>query len=507
MIIAAYCRVSTSSDDQLDSLKHQKEFFEEYAGKNGHKLIKLYADEGISGTSLKKRQAFSQLMKDAQLGLFQQVVVKDISRFARNTVDFLQSIRQLKTYGVNILFLTSNMESMGESEFVLTVFGAMAQEESANLSKRVKFGKKITAKKGRVPLRIFGYDRIDNFTLQINYEEAKVVREIYRLYVERGLGCRLISMELNRLGYKTKFDCEWNPRGVRRVLVNSIYCGQYVNNKYETIDYLTGARGLVPAEEHYHHERTEWAIISSELFNKAQMQMGIRREKHASEEPFLEARYSSKYIFSTLIKCEHCGRSFSRKIYKYVDGRIRAYWLCTTNNQFTSEKCDNTVKIEEDDLLCELQKYLISLIADRDSFVQEALSAIKRKGREIPQNLSEEDIEKKRKRLSAKKGKYHEMYANDVITMAELKAKMASVDEELESLENDSRNQKRAVAAREDAASLMKEYLGEIDRFLQLETAINVDLRRVISHITVSRDGNVQIFLKELDDLHQQFSI
>ena len=170
MKIAAYCRVSTDKDEQIDSLVHQKEFFDEYARKNGHELVRLYADEGISGTSLKKRDEFMRLIRDAKIGRFEMVVVKDVSRLARNTVDFLQSIRTLKSFGVNTLFLTANMDSLGESEFVLTLFGAMAQEESANLSKRVKFGKKVNAKKGRVPQRIFGYDRVDNFTLAIKHK-------------------------------------------------------------------------------------------------------------------------------------------------------------------------------------------------------------------------------------------------------------------------------------------------------------------------------------------------
>ena len=120
MRIAAYCRVSTEKDEQLDSLQNQKNFFTEYAEKNGHKLVRLYADEGISGTSLKKRDEFIRLIQDAQLGIFDMVVVKDVSRIARNTVDFLQSIRTLKGLGINTLFLTANMDSLGESEFVLT---------------------------------------------------------------------------------------------------------------------------------------------------------------------------------------------------------------------------------------------------------------------------------------------------------------------------------------------------------------------------------------------------
>ena len=133
MKIAAYCRVSTDKDEQLDSLNHQKEFFVEYAKRSGHELVRLYADEGISGTSLKKREEFKRLLRDAELGLFDMVVVKDISRFARNTVDALQSIRKLKSMGICTLFLTANMDSMGDSEFILTLFSAMAQEESSNL--------------------------------------------------------------------------------------------------------------------------------------------------------------------------------------------------------------------------------------------------------------------------------------------------------------------------------------------------------------------------------------
>ena len=204
MKIAAYCRVSTDKEEQLDSLAHQREFFLEYASQNGHELVKLYADEGISGISLKRRTEFQRLIRDAGSGQFQMVVVKDVSRFARNTVDFLQSIRALKSFGINTLFLTANMESLGESEFILTVFSALAQEESVNLSKRVKFGKKITAKKGRVPPRVFGYDRIDNYTLTVNRHEARIVREIYRLFLDEGLECRRISEQLNSLGYKTK---------------------------------------------------------------------------------------------------------------------------------------------------------------------------------------------------------------------------------------------------------------------------------------------------------------
>ena len=180
MKIAAYCRVSTEKEAQIDSLEKQIEFFNEFTKKNGYELYKLYADEGISGKQIKHRKQFQQMMIDAKAKKFDKVVVKDVSRFARNTVDLLQSVRELKSYGVQVDFLNNGEVMEGGSEFILTILGAMAQQESANMSKRVKFGKDITAKKGRVPNLVFGYDKIpdERYTLKINEEEAKIEVEI-----------------------------------------------------------------------------------------------------------------------------------------------------------------------------------------------------------------------------------------------------------------------------------------------------------------------------------------
>jgi DNA invertase Pin-like site-specific DNA recombinase len=495
MKIAAYCRVSTDKDEQLDSLEHQKEFFTEFAVKNRHELVGLYADEGISGTSLKKRGEFQRLMQDAKLGLFQMVVVKDISRFARNTVDFLQSIRTLKSLGINTLFLTANMESLGESEFILTVFSALAQEESVNLSKRVKFGKKINAQKGRVPQRIFGYDRIDNFTLAINPREAETVRAIYRLYVEEGLGCRTIALELNRLGHKTKFDCEWNPRGVRRVLSNPIYCGEYVNNKYEIKDCLEGKQVRIPPDQHFHHERPEWAIVSREIFDRAQMLMSERREKYEAGTPLKDGRKSEKHLFSSLIDCEHCGRSFYQKHYTYANTRY--YWKCQTNDRFTSEKCDNRVTITEGDLLEEIRSYLSSMIQDKERFIQDIITELG-KGRETSKKTAgKADLKKKIKQLRSKKEKYQEMYAADVMTMTDLKEKTSYINKEIESLTARLEQTNISDNIEKTGTDQIGIYTEEIEKFLSLANVTNGDLRKMISRIVVDREGEIKIYIRK----------
>ena len=500
MKIAAYCRVSTDKDEQIDSLIHQKEFFVEYAKRNGHELFRLYADEGITGTSLKKREEFKRLLKDAELGLFDMVVVKDISRFARNTVDALQSIRKLKSMGINTLFLTANMDSMGDSEFVLTLFSAMAQEESNNLSKRVKWGKKINAEKGRVPQRVFGYDRIDKFTLEINPEEARIVRKIFFLYNEQGLGCRTISMTLNRDNDKTKYGNDWNARGVRRVLVNPLYCGILVNHKYEIEDFLTGKQVNIPKEDHFYHERPSWAIVTPEVFQKAQEIMDSRRTKYDSGEPFRDARYSSKHVFSTLIKCEHCGRSFTRKTYTYVNTRV--YWRCVTNDQYTAEKCDNRVILDEPKLIEELRRYFTSLIADKDVFAANVLAGFEK---ELPQmesdSLTPRDIEAKKKKLLTKKDRYQEMYANDLMTIEELQEKLSALTAEIKACDNALDQLATIGKVKSNTEALVDRYAEEIERFLSLETVTNMDMRRIIDHISVNKNGNVRVVLKKFEDM------
>ena len=271
MNLVGYCRVSTDTSDQINSLEAQKKFFEEYAKKNGHNLVRIYADEGISGTKTKNRKEFLRLMRDAGNGLFDMVVVKDISRFARNTVDLLNSTRTLKALNIETLFLTANMTVLGNSEFVLTIFGALAQEESANTSKRVKFGKQRNAEKGRVPNIVYGYDKTkgDYFNLQINDNEAKVIRRIFDMYVNEGHGATKIAIKLNDEGLKTKRNSNWSQNAISRILKNELYIGKIINGKEEIADFLTGVRKSKDESDWLVVDRPDLAIVDPEIFHKA----------------------------------------------------------------------------------------------------------------------------------------------------------------------------------------------------------------------------------------------
>lgn len=279
MRYAAYCRVSTGSDEQLNSLINQKKFFEEYAEKKGDRLVKIYADRGISGKSMKERPQFLKMLSDSEKDIFDALLVKDISRFARNTVDFLNGIRLLKSRDIDVVFVGANQKVIGESEFVLTVFAALAQEESCGLSKKIIFGKKQGAKRGRVPNIIYGYDKKNTYELSVNESEAECVKSIFEMYALNKMGIRKIANVLNEKKITTKNNCKWNAKTVRRIIENPIYRGVLVNNKSETVDFISASRRLVPSENRYYHTRDELRIVDDTLFFGANNRLEAMRKK------------------------------------------------------------------------------------------------------------------------------------------------------------------------------------------------------------------------------------
>lgn len=493
MRIAAYCRVSTDHDEQLESLENQKIFFEQYAKAHNYRLIKIYADEGISGKQIKNRTEFLNMLRDSKCGLFDMVVVKDISRFARNTVDFLNAIRQLKSDNIEVQFLSNNQTVLGNSEFILTIFSALAQEESANLSKRVKFGKKINAKKGRVPSIIYGYNHIDNFTLEINPQEAQIVKEIFNRYIS-GYGSRKIALDLNSRGIPSKKNTHWSPKVIRRILSNSIYCGVMTNAKYEVTDYLVGKKELLPEEQHLVHIKPEYAVINKEIYNKAQEIIKERQNQYKPKETYVKGRYSNKHIFSTLIKCEHCGYSFTRKHYKYKNERI--YWKCTGNDQYGFEFCDNNITLNEDELLKEIRNYFFKTIDNEDEYINRIIKDynLRKKADEKTKTIALE--RKMLSKLRITKEKYKTMFTNDIITLDELKEKVKQIDDKLEDINNQisELNLLDNISPEEKNRKL----INAIKSILSFESITNVDMKETVERITANKNGDIHISIKNL---------
>ncbi|MBP0990150.1 MAG: recombinase family protein [Oscillospiraceae bacterium] len=471
MKIAAYCRVSTDKESQLDSLENQKVFFKSYAEREGFELFAIYADEGISGRQLKKRLQFLKMLEDAKKGFFELVVVKDASRFARNTVDFLNSVRFLKSIGVDVRFLSGNQTVLGNSEFILTVFGALAQEESSNLSKRVKFGKTISAQKGRVPNVIYGYDRIDRFTLSINPREAETVKTIFSLYLANGFGMRKIADILNGKSIPTKSGRLWNAKTVKRILANPLYSGELVNHRYEVTDFLSGYRRALPESEHFHHVRPSFAIISREDFLTANRIMNARHEDFCSR----ITRKSSKNLYSCLIKCTSCGRSFIAR--KYGNNKIS--WRCSGRDR---HGCRNMLIIREDDLNNALKQHIFSRIGNVSDFKNELKSTYLNY---FKNNCTADPISYV-KSAESKRNRIKDMYENGFISFDEFKARITSLDESL-----------KLQTSTQDG--ILKNSDAEIDKFLSLDIS-NSQMSELIERISASETGEVVINFRDPEE-------
>lgn len=345
--VAAYCRVSTASHEQLASLGEQESFFRDYAREHGLVLHRIYADGGVSGTRLRDRHAFGEMMADAKKGAFDLLLVKDISRMARNVLDFLQSVRELKHLGIDCRFLTANCSS-GEGELFLTILAAVAQEESANLSKRVKFTKDYHARMGRVPNRVYGYDRTDGelFSMAINEREAIVVRRIYHLASE-GWGSRRIARLLTAEGVLTKSGRLFGESSVRQILASPLYCGILRTHQTEVIDYLTSERRAVPLDEQYTFYRPEWAIVSEEVWRAVEAKRSRLKKSHCM-------------IGHNLLVCAVCKRAFRRRTQKES-----IVHTCGKRDREGKGACPNRTRITDEHLTEALSAWLIAWLSPR----------------------------------------------------------------------------------------------------------------------------------------------
>lgn len=496
--VAAYCRVSTEKEQQLDSLEKQKEFFEEFSRQNNYQLVNIYADEGITGRQTRKREEFNKMMRDAKKGMFDMVAVKDISRFARNTVDLLTSVRELKAMNIEAQFISNSYKSMGNSEFILTVYGAIAQEESAGLSKKVKFGKDITAKRGRVPNIVFGYNKLEKekYTLEINEEEAKIVREIFDMYVNKRYGANKIAKILNDRGVKTKRDSSlFCGTAIARMLKHKIYTGKVVNKQSEVVDFLTGRRQKIDEEEQITVENEQLRLVSDELFEKAQEIMEENRKKYL--QPKLKHKTSDKFIFSTLIKCEHCGYSFFREDRQYKNHYIR--WKCSGKKSLGMKFCDNNVAIDETELIDAIRTYFNSILNNKKEFITKTIEKYNKILKEKNQDIkTEKQLQKNLDKFKKTKQKYIDMYTNEMVTMEEYKELTKNIDIQIKNTNAEIQMLKFTMADEDALNKDIKNKIEEIQNILNGNEFTNEGLKKIIDVININKNGNIEIVLKGL---------
>jgi DNA invertase Pin-like site-specific DNA recombinase len=328
--VAIYARVSTEHEAQINALENQIQYYDNILEQHPEwELIGRYVDEGITGTSVKKRKNFLRMMEDAKNGMFSLILTREVSRFARNTVDTLQETRKLKSYGVEVYFTEDNIRTSDDTdgELRLTLMATLAQNESKKTSVRVKAGQKISFENGVLygNGNILGYDRVGR-ELVVNPEQAETVKMIFNMYHD-GMGCKQIAYELEKRGRVTFTGLtHWQPGTISRLLRNSFYCGKIVYRKQYVPDYLEQKKinnydEVDKIEIMGKHE----PIISEELFNDCQRRLDAKtvnrlRGKHAINPP--------KSAYARILKCQ-CGSNFERrKWHKYKDGRIRYGFEC-----------------------------------------------------------------------------------------------------------------------------------------------------------------------------------
>jgi len=502
--VAAYCRVSTEKDEQIHSLLAQKEYFEKYCADKKMELTKIYADEGISGKQMKNRKQFLQMLHDAENDKFDLLLCKDVMRYARNTEDFLNSIRKIRALGKNIYFVTHNLDIQEGSEFYLTMLSAIAQEESANTSKKIKFGKNITAKKGRVPNFVFGYDRIDNYTLKPNPEEAEVVKKIFDLYVNEGYGGAKIAKYLNNNDIKTKKSkvgkkngAKWSQKTVSDLLKNEIYIGTIVNNKSEVIDFITGKRVDVAEGERNTTYKPEFAIIDEELFYMTQDILRQRREELKIS--IGKTRESSKYVFSNLIRCSECGYSFRRIQRHYASDRpVYIWWACSYRNSYGVDSCSNNLIVYEDELLESIQTFLNSILKNKNKTIKVITNKVKAiletQNKDVINNLK--DVQDEYNSLMKIKENRIAMFDRGIITIDELQEQTKDLNNKINRIKISLNNARNQTALEFNIDNVVTDYFKNLENIVNKKDITNEMLKKIIDKIEVFPNGDIKVHLK-----------
>ena len=341
--VAAYCRVSTDSDEQATSYEAQVEHYTEFIQKNPEwEFAGIYADDGISGTNTKNRDEFNRMIEDCEAGTIDMIITKSISRFARNTLDCLKYIRQLKDKSIPVFFEKEAINTMdAKGEVLITIMASLAQQESQSLSQNVKLGLQFRYQNGQVQVNhnhFLGYTKDDEGNLIIDPEQAEVVKRIYREYLE-GYSMDKIAKGLEADGILTGAGkTKWWTSTINKILRNEKYIGDALLQKTYTTDFLNKTRvknnGIVPQ---YYVEGNHEAIIPKDIFLRVQEEL-VRRRVVKTSANGKKRSYSCNHCFAQIVICGECGEMF-RRIYWNNRGCKSIVWRCLSRLEPTGEEC------------------------------------------------------------------------------------------------------------------------------------------------------------------------
>ena len=477
---AAYCRVSTDSDEQATSYEAQVEHYTAFIKQNSEwEFAGIFADDGISGTNTKKREEFNRMIGECMAGNIDLIVTKSISRFARNTLDCLKYIRELKEKNIPVFFEKENINTMdSKGEVLLTIMASLAQQESQSLSQNVKLGLQYRYQNGEVQVnhnRFLGYTKDEDGHLIIEPVEAEVVKRIYREYLE-GASLLQICRSLKADSILTAANKpHWRPETVKKILQNEKYIGDALLQKTYTVDFLSKKRvknnGIVPQ---YYVENSHEPIIPRELFMQVQEEM-VRRANLRGGKDGKKRVYSSKYALSSIVYCGQCG-----DIYRRVHWNNRGYksivWRCVSRLEEKGSEC-TAPTINEETLQTAVVKAINELLANKEPFLQALQKNIATILNEENDNATN-DIDSKLEELQqqlliqAKSKNDYEDVADEIYHLRELKQNAL--------VENAEREGKRQRIAE------MTDFFNE--QSCELEEYDEQLVRRLIEKVTVFHD-------------------
>ena len=475
--VAAYCRVSTDSDEQATSYEAQIEHYTNFIQKNEEwQLGGVFADDGISGTNTKKRDEFNRMIEECMAGNIDMIITKSISRFSRNTLDCLKYIRLLKEKNISVYFEKENINSLdSKGEILLTIMASLAQQESESLSKNVKLGLQFRYQNGEVQVnhtRFMGYTKDDEGHLIIEPTEAEVVKRIYLEYLQ-GASLKQIGESLELDGILTAASkTRWRPETIKKILKNEKYIGDALLQKTYTVDVLTKKRvknnGIVPQ---YYVENSHEPIIPRDLYMQVQEEMLRRTNLHSGADRKKRV-YSSKYALSSIVYCPKCGDIY-RRIAWNNRGKHSIVWRCCTRVEHGPSRCDaptvGETELQEavvkainmalggkDDMLVALEQNIASVLALEDEGSIESINAKLEK-------LQKELL----KRANAKKD-FNDL-ADEIDRLRELKQNAMAENAEREGL-------KQRIAEMQEFLAQQMEQIEEYDESL---------VRRMVEKLTV----------------------
>ena len=419
--VTYYARVSTDKDEQLNILENQVQYYTELIqSKPNWTYIPGYIDEGISGTSTKKRDSFNRMIADAKAGCFDFIITKEISRFSRSTLDSIKYTQELLEHDVGVLFQNDNINTLdSDSEFRLVVMAGVAQDEVRKLSERLKFGFRQAVKNGHVlgNDRLWGYDK-KNCILTINEAEAPVIRRIFDLYANQQMGIRRISQTLFDEGYTSRQGNAFNMLTIRHVLQNPKYKGWYCANKSQTVDYRSKRKVFLDESEWVMYpDASIPAIVPEELWDRANAL--YRRRSEEQRQKVNGASYHNRYPYSGKIVCEEHGTSYYRQVLKSQKGE-KEVWECRVYRDRGRAAC-SAPQLRTDELAQVMAEIFSELTGDRTAIINAVMTVLQAIPQEQDHQKDVRRLEEALTALQAKKDRLLEMSIDGVITIEEFK--------------------------------------------------------------------------------------